>query len=194
MNRRMRELVLLAVSISAVIAVFSLFGLAQEENSGSMYGASPVATSPDISYKAELEARVSALETQVAEISVSLTPTVESFAQSESVATHTIAIELLLIGTDNWTIKSGSCTGEGGYDDLRIGASITVMDGDGSIIGTGWIESATRIGTFCQFVGTVADVPEVDFYQFKVSHRGAPSYSLSEMKANDWTVSLSIGD
>lgn len=140
-----------------------------------------------------LEARIDELETQVAELQGQLNGD-GSETSDLGGPTHTLTLELEIVGYDNiLTVSSTNCAGDGGYDDLRIGTSITVRDGDGAVIANGMFTTAKKTGTTCTLTATIDDVPEVSFYQFDVSHRGAPSYSLEEMEASNWVVSLSIG-
>ncbi len=139
-----------------------------------------------------LETRVADLEAEVAELRTRL-DSEGSNGVSISGPTHTVEVTLTIIGGDHIIGTGSNCQGDGGYDDLRVGAAVTVMDQSGRVIANGYIDSAKGTSYSCELSATIKDVPEVDFYQFKISHRGGPSYSLADMEAADWKVDLSIG-
>ncbi len=87
----------------------------------------------------------------------------------------------------------GSCTGAGGYSDIREGAAVTVRDGSGDVIATGRLEGGVVEGSLCIHVFQV-DVPRADFYSFEVSNRGELTYSYQDMVDAEWQVALSLGD
>ncbi|MFJ6777646.1 hypothetical protein [Streptomyces yangpuensis] len=97
------------------------------------------------------------------------------------------------------TTNSGLCAGTGGYNDLTGGASVTVYDKAGLIVGTGSLGSgsvkdvATAYKRTCKFAVSVPDVPRgKEFYQVEVSHRGKVNISESEAVAG--LFGASIGD
>ncbi|MFF2788942.1 hypothetical protein ACFVT6_19595 [Streptomyces sp. NPDC058049] len=97
------------------------------------------------------------------------------------------------------TTNSGLCGGTGGYNDLRGGASVTVYDKAGLIVGTGSLgsgtvkDAATAYKRTCRFAVSVPDVPRgKEFYQVEVSHRGKVNVSESDAVAG--LFAASIGD
>lgn len=91
--------------------------------------------------------------------------------------------------------SGGPCTGEGGYDDIRLGASVVVKDGKGVTLATGRL-GAGKMGEFgvdCEFSLEVLNVPKADFYSIEVSHRGALTYSRKELAAIGWSVAFELG-
>jgi hypothetical protein len=87
------------------------------------------------------------------------------------------------------------CQGSGGYSDIGPGTSVTVRNETGDTIGTGDLgEGDFAEGFGCDYPFTVEDVPNAKFYRVEVSHRGEVEYSHAEMEANDWEVSVSLGD
>lgn len=62
---------------------------------------------------------------------------------------------------------------------------------NGVVIGTGQL--AYRSGKGCVWSLMVPNVPDAKFYQVEVSHRGAASYSRSDLDKANWTIALSIG-
>ena len=81
----------------------------------------------------------------------------------------------------------------GGYNDIADGADVTVKDGAGDLLGVGALTGGTMTGGGTVFTFTVPGVPDVDFYQVEVSHRGAVTYTKDEMEAAGWVVSFSLG-
>ena len=83
----------------------------------------------------------------------------------------------------------------GGYNDLAAGATVTVKNGSGNVIGTGSLKEGTAggDGSTCSMPFTVTDVPQVPFYQVEVANRGNVTFSLNQMRNSKWVVSLTIG-
>ena len=98
------------------------------------------------------------------------------------------------------------CQSAGGYQDIAPGASVTVHDAAGKVIGLGTIEGRGHAGGFsdlggefgkiattCTFAFTVSDVPQQPkFYGVQVTHRGIVTFSAAQVGAGQ--VALSIGD
>src|SRR5258708_32821080 len=86
------------------------------------------------------------------------------------------------------------CAGHGGYGDIGPGTGVVLKDGDGRTLAVGQLgagvpsDSAGSRPFRCAFTFTLTDVPEVPFYALEVSHRGASSYSLADIKALNWTA------
>jgi hypothetical protein len=138
-----------------------------------------------------LETRVADLEAEVADLQARLGD--ESGTETSlSGPTHTVELTLSIIGYDHILGAGSTCSGRAGYDDLQLGAAVTVFDQDGRVIANGSITSAKPTTETCDLSATIENVPEVDFYLFQVSHRDGPTFSLAEMKAADWRVMLSI--
>ena len=109
---------------------------------------------------------------------------------------HTISgtFTLLDTSTDPSITRSGSgCEGSGGYSDVRPGAGITLKDGDGKVLATSSLGVGSGTSTSCDFTFSLTNVPEVPFYTIEISHRGALSYSLTDMKTQMWDLALSLG-
>lgn len=79
-----------------------------------------------------------------------------------------------------------------GYGDINIGAAVTVKDQDGKLIATGQLERGLVGDGNCVLPFSV-EVPAADFYTFEVAHRGGVNYSAGDLKAKNWTVSLTLG-
>jgi hypothetical protein len=76
---------------------------------------------------------------------------------------------------NGWDTGVGPCEGMSGYDDIRGGASVTVYDATGRVVGTDPLDPGTSTGwRTCKFTFAVPVTPkeESDHYQVEVSHRG----------------------
>lgn len=107
-------------------------------------------------------------------------------------SSHTVTGHLILTDADTAT---SSCVGQGGYDDITQGAALTILDENGTVIGSGSIESGVNTNTDeCSYAFSVSGVTDAaKFYHFKISHRDGPSVSHSEMQSNGWTEDLTLG-
>lgn len=109
---------------------------------------------------------------------------------------HTITGDLALIDSEGFDNSGLGCAGTGGYDDISAGTTVTVSDGSGHVVGIGELglgKEKSLLGE-CEFAFTVKDVPDEDFYDVEVSHRGGLKFSRQEMEDNDWYVAGSLGD
>lgn len=156
------------------------------------------------------EARISALEVKVEQQVRQLVTlsnrlaTVEAAVASSGSAglepstgggRYAITGSIELFDPDGAFDSGGPCTGTGGYNDLRQGATVTISDGAGNVLGLGRLSSGMGMtSVVCRFTFTVEELPRSDFYQVDVAGRDAPSYTFEEMQAANWTISLSIGD
>ena len=94
--------------------------------------------------------------------------------------------------------EDSECFGFNGYDDLHLGTSVTVSDGEGNVIGVGEVRSSevkseASTSRSCAFKFVVEDLPRADFYAVEVSHRGAVTFSFDELEEEGWRIQLSIG-
>ncbi|WP_327330444.1 hypothetical protein OG265_36865 (plasmid) [Streptomyces sp. NBC_01208] len=101
-----------------------------------------------------------------------------------------------LIGT--FTLTEGAirtegenCRGNGGYDDIARGTSVTVYNAAGEVAATGSLgESEYSVGA-CAYIVTVDDVPKGEkFYQVEVSHRGKVQMTAEEAEAGKLAATL----
>jgi hypothetical protein len=76
-----------------------------------------------------------------------------------------------------------------GYNDITAGAPVVVKDESGKILATGSLGSETS----CRFPLTVDGIPDAKFYQVEVSHRGALTYSPSDLDQRGWKIELTLG-
>jgi hypothetical protein len=112
---------------------------------------------------------------------------------------HTVKGEMTLndYGSFRYDKIGDSCSGDGGYSDIDEGATVSVKNQSGTLIGSGRLGPGTVQGgstlKWCVFPFEVGGVKDAEFFQVEVSHRGGLSYSKAEMQANDWTVHASLG-
>lgn len=95
------------------------------------------------------------------------------------------------------SVPAFGCTGFGGYQDIAVGAQITIKNQSGDIIAVTALQPPLDLeGEFgtdrCVFE-FVAEVPEATFYTFTLGRRGDITYSFAELEASGWRLSLSIG-
>ena len=92
-------------------------------------------------------------------------------------------------------VSDGStyCTGIGGYSNIHPGAEVMVLDGSGAIVGVGDLSRGDGTTVLCIF-GFTVPVKQADFYTIEIARRAGPTYSHDELVADEWTVSLSLGD
>lgn len=86
------------------------------------------------------------------------------------------------------------CHGRGGYDDLRVGAQVTVYDASGKVVGVGAVDSVSSTADKgCRLDWSVPNVPGgYGPYQYEVTHRG--KLTITEADARAGLASASIGD
>ncbi len=119
-------------------------------------------------------------------------------SRAASHATHTVKGTFELHDSspysDNYWTSGGSCEGSGGYSDIQEGATVNVLNQDGTVIATGALGSGTAVTrSECDFPINVDNVPDATFYKIEVTHRGQLTFSKSEMESNDWTVHPTLG-
>ncbi len=93
----------------------------------------------------------------------------------------------------------GYCN-DGGYKYKDIGATtgVEIRDGNGNLLATGVLGSATVIDVPGQALGScsyapVLEVKKSDFYQIKIGTRYDKSYSFADLEKANWKISLFIG-
>jgi hypothetical protein len=103
---------------------------------------------------------------------------------------HELHGTMELIDSDT---ASNGCIGTGGYDDIAPGAAVTVRNGDGETLATGRLGEGEAVASFGCTYTFIIDIPDSDFYRIEVTHRGELEFSKSELEANNWEVSASLG-
>jgi hypothetical protein len=90
------------------------------------------------------------------------------------------------------------CNGGGyKYEDLKSSAGVEIRDGNGNLVATGVLGSATVIDVPGQklstcFFKSVFQVKKSDFYQVKIGTRFNQSYSFADLEMKNWEIGLSI--
>jgi hypothetical protein len=79
----------------------------------------------------------------------------------------------------------------GGHDDIVAGARVTVRDGKGTVLATTVLTGGTPSTTGCTFAFRT-HVPDADFYQVGVGHRGALTFSRDELDKKHWSVAARL--
>ena len=79
----------------------------------------------------------------------------------------------------------------GGYRDIVDGTPLLVEDGTGAVLATSHLERGRVTLRGCTFTYTV-EVPDVEFYRITISHRGALTYSRSDLEAQNWRVATGL--
>jgi hypothetical protein len=108
---------------------------------------------------------------------------------SPTAQTHTINGKVEVITSDG--------CGQGGYSDIDTRGSVTITNENCTVFGAGSLTQQPTTGQFsevtCDYTFTADHVPDANFYGVAVGHRNPVQYSASEMRQNDWNVSLSVG-
>lgn len=108
------------------------------------------------------------------------------------------------LGDFEWTDGTGqgltgpTCAGRGGYDDIAVGAPVTITDPGGTVVGIGKVDtsiptgfSADKTPTSCDLKFAVSGLPAgKGFYGVEVSHRGAVKFKEADLAKS---VELSLG-
>ena len=83
------------------------------------------------------------------------------------------------------------------YEDLNSTTGVEIRNGEGTLVGTGFLGSAKVIDVEGQRLSTCAftsviPVKKSDFYQVKIGTRFNASYSFADLELKNWEISLSI--
>lgn len=121
---------------------------------------------------------------------------------SQPVATnYVLTVQLVKIGdtlSSTSPEAAGYCnTGASKYQDLNSSTGVEIRDGNGNLVATGVLGSATVIDVPGQRLGTcsfksVFQVKKADFYQVKIGTRFNQSYSFADLEIKNWKIDLSI--
>lgn len=105
------------------------------------------------------------------------------------------SLTLAFSGTRPLDSNHGACTGEGGFVDIAQGASVTVYDATGAVVGTGSLgagafESSDSVAP-CVFHFAVPGVADSSkFYGVEIAHRGKLTVSADQAKAGTYAATL----
>lgn len=115
-------------------------------------------------------------------------------------ADHTIKGTVTL--TDSGIVSGGgpTCSGGGGYDDMRAGAQVRVRDGNGKTLAVSSLRTGKSVAdpkyhivVTCIFPFTVKVAPDAKFYGIEVAHRGELTYSKRQLDKKKWRVDFTLG-
>ncbi len=95
--------------------------------------------------------------------------------------------------------QAGS-TGQDGFSDVAAGRQVNVSNASGQLLGYGTLGSGTSQTVSepgadypsCVFPFTVSNVPVESLYKIEAGTRGDVSYSLSELEADNWSMTLTL--
>lgn len=93
------------------------------------------------------------------------------------------------------TVNDTGCRGYDGFEDLTMGAAVTIIDAAGAVVGVGHINSLSLDGGMqgtCTLSFSVPNVPTgKGFYGVEVSHRSAVKFDEAQLKSGK--AELSVG-
>jgi len=109
-------------------------------------------------------------------------------------ATHTISGQFTLRDYSSANERT-PCRGLSGYSDINAGTTVLISNEKGTIIATGELGTGSKdiYEDSCNFPYKVTGVPAAKIYSIEVSHRGKSTYSLSDLKKNNWKANLTLG-
>ncbi len=110
---------------------------------------------------------------------------------TESISTtFTVSGTFALTDRDGFFRYQGSCSGDGGYDDIDEGTQVVIRDGNETKVAIGALGAGFPSRGTCVFDFSVPDVPKGGgIYSVEVGHRGEVSFK--ETEAN--TLALTLG-
>lgn len=109
--------------------------------------------------------------------------------------------DLVLTYGDEATLP---CTGKGGYSDISPGLDIVIKSSSGDILAVGNLgqgslhgdprgDGSIRFYPGCAFRFEVDNIPYSDFYEIAIGRRGSQTYSRTELDAQEWNVTYTLG-
>lgn len=131
---------------------------------------------------------------------------------------HTIHGELIIKEPEFYGEIGSYCSGKEGYDDIEEGKDIVIKNSKGEIVANSNLDAGKYVNAldsvsetakeewkaehneelpqilFCEFKFQVDDVSETDFYFVEIGRRKGPTFSLKEMRSNEWKIQLGLGD
>jgi hypothetical protein len=105
-----------------------------------------------------------------------------------------VTVRGTIILTNSTTLQA-NCVGQGGYADMRAGASVVLTDREGTVLGSTTLERGQPDydDQICSYPFTFHKVPtDHGQYAVEVSHRGKVLKSRAEMVQSGWTYFLSL--
>jgi hypothetical protein len=120
-------------------------------------------------------------------------------ATATTTAAHTLQGTFQISGVTVVVRIAGSdCEGSDGFSDINSGTQVIVKDASGTIVGTSALGTGTEVpppdssSHACSFSFSVSSLPDASFYSVEVGHRGAQTFSKSQLEAMNWTVGFSL--
>ena len=98
--------------------------------------------------------------------------------------------------------KTGACSGNGGYSDIRAGAQVKIYSSKDVLLSTSEVTSTnydlvstkSRI-IYCELRWSVENVPNDDFgYYIEISSRGKVFFSTAKLIENGWVMNTVLED
>lgn len=111
--------------------------------------------------------------------------------------TQTVTVKFRLADFDT---AFDDCEGTGGYSDIGTGASVTIRNGEGDVLGAADLGKGKPSdngvqAAYCDWTVELSDVPaDEDFYVAEVASRGEVTSSREDLEADGWTFELSLGE
>jgi len=120
---------------------------------------------------------------------------------TQQAVTYTLSILLIEVGETTYAADPDAvpyCNSGGyKYKDVSATTGVEVRDGNGSLLATGVLGTATVMdvpGTIASCVfKSVLKLKKADFYQVKIGTRYNTSFSFADMEAKKWALSLTLG-
>jgi hypothetical protein len=85
------------------------------------------------------------------------------------------------------------CLMSEGYRDIKYGASVTVRDGAGEVLGISELKLPTSVkANSCEYPFEVS-VSNSEFYSIKIGNRREVIFSRADLESQGWTLGLTLG-
>lgn len=160
---------------------------------------------------AELENRIAGLEARVSSLESAASQESSATIAPEAETTHVLKGSVSFVLITNDSIQEGiACSGRDAvststdYSGFREGTSITIYDGNNTVLATGGLQAGTTVHettkletgrevtfTRCVFMFEVTDLPDSDFYEISIAPlEGRGTYSREDLEERDWTITL----
>jgi hypothetical protein len=104
-------------------------------------------------------------------------------------------VRLLGFVSDDFSLGLDGCYGSGGYDDLKPGTAVRILNDEGEIIASGKFQGVPRDeASGCEWTFEV-NVPKIDSYSIETGsgRRGDFTISREDLEAQEWKLTLSVG-
>lgn len=87
-----------------------------------------------------------------------------------------------------------TCSGTGGYSDIKIDAQVLIKDEAGKTVGAGplLLDPIRTGGTRCAYTFSIP-ISAASFYAISIGGRAGPTYSAADLAAAGYSVALTLG-